>query len=495
MHNSLRALSIHGNEPPGRTHRGLVARTLITVLVPLVLGGIVVADPIPATATSTVSPTRVPCSGTGGGTPGLIAAIKTANLRGGGSIQLAPNCTYTLVKADNRTDGGNGLPVLRQPITISGGPSTAIARASTTGTPTFRIAEVAEGATANITGVKIIGGRLLGDAGQGGGILNEGDIGLLDNDSFWSNSAAFGAAVANIGTIGSLSNSTFAANTAGNGGGLINIGTITNLTNDTIRGNAAGIGGGITNGGTIANLGTSDISDNRLVGNDGGVGNGAGGGIANNFGRITMSNDLITGNTATSGPLASGGGIESSGTITMVHCVVQGNEATGVGGGIKNEAQADPRFVFTVRSSAIVRNTVTSPTGPATGGAIYNEGALSLAGSTVLGNRAVAPVGRAVGAAIYNAGSLILASTSVGMNTANDRSGEAEGGGVYVDVGSKKTTLSASTVTGNLATGAKPNGGGIFYEGGAKVVLTNSGITGNRPQNCYPIGSVAGCQG
>ena len=465
------------------------ARTLLPGLL-CVLGGLALTG-VPVGAST--APAMVPCSGTGGGAPGLVAAVNAANLHGGGTIRLAANCTYTLVKADNETNGGNGLPVLTAPITIAGGPATTLARASAVGTPTFRIAEIAEGATVSITGVGIEGGLLLGDDGQGGGILNEGTLGLLDDDSFSSNSATFGAGLANIGTIGTLTNSTFTANTAGNGGGLVNIGTISNATNDIFRGNTAGIGGGISNGGTIVSLSTTKISANYLVSNGGAVTNGAGGGIANNFGRITMTNDLLTGNSATNGPLASGGGIESSGAVTMVRCVVQGNQASGVGGGIKNEDQADPQFVFTVRSSTIVRNTVTSPTGPATGGAIFNEGQLSLAGSSVLGNRAIAQSGRAVGAGIYNAGSLSVTGSSVSVNTVRDKSGAAEGGGVYVDVGSTKTALSSATVAGNLAIGATPDGGGVFYAGGAKVSLTNSEVTGNRPQNCYPAGSVDGC--
>ena len=48
----------------------------------------------------------VPCAGPGGGTPGLIAAIHAAN-SGGGTITLAPGCTYPLTSADNNN---NGLP-------------------------------------------------------------------------------------------------------------------------------------------------------------------------------------------------------------------------------------------------------------------------------------------------------------------------------------------------------------------------------------------------
>ena len=39
---------------------------------------------------------KVPCSGAGGGAAGLVAAIDAANASGGGKIDLAGGCTYSL---------------------------------------------------------------------------------------------------------------------------------------------------------------------------------------------------------------------------------------------------------------------------------------------------------------------------------------------------------------------------------------------------------------
>ena len=154
----------------------------------------------------------------------------------------------------------------------------------------------------------------------------------------------------------------------GSGGGVANLGTITTFDYDTVSGNTGGAGAGILSGGTITALDYSTISHNQLTAN------GAGGGVANNFGTIHMSNDTVSDNTATAGPQASGGGIDNSGLLTLDSSSVTGNVATGVGGGLRNEEQADDSFVFVVTTTLVKGNTVTSPAGPATGGGVYNAG-------------------------------------------------------------------------------------------------------------------------
>jgi hypothetical protein len=112
------------------------------------------------------SSVRVPCSGKGGGAAGLIAAINSANAAGGGTITLAPKCTYTLTTANNDSFGGNGLPVIATRITIAGAHST-IARSST---EQFRILEV-DGPGGNLTAsaLTITGGDV---ERPGGGMFN-----------------------------------------------------------------------------------------------------------------------------------------------------------------------------------------------------------------------------------------------------------------------------------------------------------------------------------
>ena len=436
-------------------------------------------------AASTSRTVQVPCSV--GGPHGLIAAIKAANRAGGGVLNLAGRCRYMLRSRNNTTDGGNGLPVLTGHITINGRRGTTIARSSARSTPEFRVIEVGKRGNVAITHLTIAGGHLTSDASQGGGIDNEGKISSLSNDTIRGNSAGFGGGVFNNGTITTFSDDNLLANTAGNGGALANLTKITTFANDNVIGNRAGIGGGITNGGAILSLSHSTISDNRLTSN------GAGGGIANSFGLLNMNDDLVMRNTATAGPQASGGGIDNTGKLTLTGSVVKDNLARGVGGGIRNEEQQDPRFFVVVRSTKVLHNTVTSSRGPATGGGIFNAGALTITGSMVQDNRARAATGRAVGAGVYNARSLTVTQTLISGNVVSDAGGEAEGAGLYVDEGSKRSALVRTRIIGNVATGAHPHGGGIFFAGGAPVRLTGGSVGRNRPENCYPLRAVAGC--
>jgi hypothetical protein len=438
-----------------------------------------------ATAAGASAATQVPCSV--GGPSGLIAAIKAANQAGEGRLELAAGCTYRLTVPDNPTDGGNGLPVLTGRIAINGGEGTTIARSMSSDTLDFRILEVAEHATVSVKGVTITGGKLTDDGALGGGIANKGTITALTNDRIHDNSAPLGGGVENLGRIRELSHDVISDNRAGNGGGVANLGRIDRFVSDEVSGNAAGVGGGITNGGAIVDLRDSNISNNHLTNN------GAGGGIANSFGALNMSDDVVSGNTATAGPQASGGGIDNSGRLTLRRTVIKNNVAEGVGGGLRNEEQADKQFVFAIKSVIVTGNTVTSSKGPATGGGIYNAGEMTIKVGVVADNHARTESGRAVGAGIYNGDSLTLTKVAIRENVARDPGGVAEGGGLYVDRGSKETTLDRSAIRGNAAIGAYAHGGGIRWAGGKKVQLFQTAVLNNRPDECYPLGKVRGC--
>ena len=77
----------------------------------LLLAGLLTAAPAQAAAGGSV-----PCS-----SGALIAAINAANAAGGGTINLAPGCTYPLTSADN---GENGLPVVTTRIGVNGNGAT-----------------------------------------------------------------------------------------------------------------------------------------------------------------------------------------------------------------------------------------------------------------------------------------------------------------------------------------------------------------------------------
>src|SRR2546421_2798032 len=68
----------------------------------LVAGVVCAAVTALATSAANAAPSiTVPCSGPGGGAAGLVAAVNAANTAGGGSINLAAGCTYSLTTRNN----------------------------------------------------------------------------------------------------------------------------------------------------------------------------------------------------------------------------------------------------------------------------------------------------------------------------------------------------------------------------------------------------------
>lgn len=136
----------------------------------------------------------------------------------------------------------------------------------------------------------------------------------------------------------------------------------------------------------------------------------------------------------------SGGAILNDGTLSLTRCTLTGNQALG-------------------------------------GGAIYNDGTATLLNCTLSANTAPSA---AVGGAICNADTLALTHCTLSGNTATN------GGGVYALSGT--LTLTNSIIAGNTATGAGGTGADIAIDAngavtrqGANIVqsLTNSGGTLN----------------
>ena len=202
----------------------------------------------------------------------------------------------------------------------------------------FRIFNIPPSHTAEIDGLTITGGSLVGNGGgissgatltisncaisgnsilttdglqhSGAGIYNVGTMTIV-NSTVNNNQALIvgffrpdGGGISNdVGTL-TIQNTTISENTAaGYGGGVYNSGSVGSLTaiNSTIRGNTASGGGGIFGGATIINC---TISGNSATFEGGGI-----------FGGGTISNCTISGNMTTVGH-SRGGGISGSGTIT-----------------------------------------------------------------------------------------------------------------------------------------------------------------------------------
>lgn len=223
----------------------------------------------------------------------LVNAIDAANASGGGTLDLAAGCTYTI----SVPHGGlaNGLPVITTAITFEG-TNTTIRRAPGALLP-FRILEVASTGNLTVKAVTLTGGRapLLAN---GGGILNHGAL--------------------------TLTGSTLSNNTAGaSGGGIYNNGTTT-FTSSFITGNSTGLlgsGGGIYNNNGTVTCTSTPIRNNSAVLQ--------GGGIFTVGGIVTLTSSPVTANQSLVIP---GGIYRSGGTMTITTSAVTANVPTNCAG-------------------------------------------------------------------------------------------------------------------------------------------------------------------
>ncbi|OEV28696.1 hypothetical protein AN219_20125 [Streptomyces nanshensis] len=293
---------------------------------------------LPAGQAHAQAPTRVPCND--------IAALKTAinNANtGGGSIALAPRCTYSLTAADNTDDG---LPEITGKVRITGD-GTIIQRAPNA-TGAFRIFHVTQTGNLSLDSLTVRGGDASGNgfAAAGGGLLNDrGRLTLTDSTVRNNRSEFLGGGIwNNVGTL-TLRNTRVRDNTSDVGGAVATSGTM------TMRGGALNENTAASWAGGLANSGNTKLDGVSLAGNNVGEGRGGlGGGI------MTMSS-------------SSGSGIQT-GPLRLNSTSVRGNIVETSGGGIFIGAH-EPTTLY---KSTVTRNTANG--GPTQGGGINNDGRL-----------------------------------------------------------------------------------------------------------------------
>jgi hypothetical protein len=241
----------------------------------------------------------------------LIADINAANAAGGSNtITLVAGTTFTLTAVDNTTDGATGLPVIaaKDNLTLAGNGDT-LARSTASGTPAFRLLDVAPGGSLTLANLTLQGGQAFGAgaAAEGGALYNQGTL-LLTGVTVQNNSAQ-----------GSHDPNTGLGQPAA-GGGVYSGGALT-LQGCTVQNNQAlggagypagsdAAGGGVWSSGALA-LQACTIQNNQAVGGLGGYrtngGNGFGGGLYVAGGTATLTNVTLSSNTAQGG--AGGDGI------------------------------------------------------------------------------------------------------------------------------------------------------------------------------------------
>ncbi|MEO9221898.1 MAG: Ig-like domain-containing protein [Mycobacteriaceae bacterium] len=279
-------------------------------------------------------------------TADLISAVQAAS--GGGTITLSSGCTYNLTVANNTADGETGLPVITGNVTVQGN-GAAIIRSTTSGTPHFRVFDVASSGALTLNGLTLSNGIADDGSNGGGAVFNHGTL-AVNGGTFTGNSnpapvpphGNSGGAIENSGVL-TVTTSTFAGNTAMEGGGVFNQGTAA-ITKSTFTNNTATTYGG----GAIVNAhGTTTVDGCTFVGNSG-----PGGGAIDNDTTIAISDSTFVNNRAGNN---GGGAIVNFGTATLTTSTLSGNNAP-FGSSLDNfsDLNAKPPVIATLTVSSTI---------------------------------------------------------------------------------------------------------------------------------------------
>lgn len=219
-----------------------------------------------------------------------------------------PAGTYTLSIAGVGEDANlTGDLDITSNLTISGAGATS---SIVNGGAIDRVFEVGLGATAQINGVTIQNGSIIG---FGGGIFNSGTLIINectvdDNETTGPNLSGGGGGIFTQGVL-TLTKSTVSNNTSqGRGAGIYNLDMGLNITNSTISGNTGLNGGGIFNRGTppnVVNITNATIANNTATDN--------GGGVWNFGGTMNLRNTIVGVNSAATAADDCAGAITSLG--------------------------------------------------------------------------------------------------------------------------------------------------------------------------------------
>jgi hypothetical protein len=186
-------------------------------------------------------------------------------------------------------------------------------------------------------------------------------------------------------------------------------------------------------------------------------------------GELTLNDLTLTSGVAGSG---AGGAILDQGTLTLNHTTVNGNTAS-EGGGLYVAHGAKAR----VTGGTFVANRSTGR-----GGGIANSGSLAVEGATITANTSTSQGG---GIDDNSEGTLTLTDTAVTRNLAGT------GGGGIAIFGKGTVTISGGHIRGNTSqTGA----GGVYLAGGSLSLANSAEIRDNAPTNCdQSPTSIPGC--
>ena len=287
----------------------------------------------------------------------LRAAIMQANrLSGPGVTRISlPAGTYLLTRPT--TPGGgdaNGDLNLAAPLAsdqridiVGSGMATTIINAN----QIDRVLAVAQGRSATISDLTLRNGFRQPNAGDGGGILNQGTL-AVTRCAIESNQVdEFGGGIWNSGSL-VVSDSRIASNVAYIGGGFAvggsSAGAQTTIVRSSIVGNRADSSGGGIFAESRVTVRDSTISGNSVSGDGGGV---------FSLTDLRVVSSTVSGNTAD----FNGGGVRAAGFAALINATVVDNDADhdrdqsgGIGGGIYSVTGTQ----FALVNTLIARNTI-----------------------------------------------------------------------------------------------------------------------------------------
>ena len=257
----------------------------------------------------------------------LVTSLTDSNLPGHLRYEIACAAPGDTIRFDPALSGGTFLMTAGQ-ITIdkdlviegTGLGITLDAQGSS------RVLEVLGGANVDLWGLILTGGA----AGDGGGIMNWGDLSLYQCTVTGNTATDTGGGAASYGggVLVLYESQVYGNSATNNGGGLYcNGSTSAILINySTVANNSAGLGGGCfsTTGSSIS-CSFSTISGNQAS-TGGGIYNSGNGGSTISVIRSTVSGNQATGNT--------GGGVYTSGGASFTLATLAGNVAATQGGAI-----------------------------------------------------------------------------------------------------------------------------------------------------------------
>jgi CSLREA domain-containing protein len=237
--------------------------------------------------------------------------------------------------------GGTQLPIITQPLTITG-PGAAVLAID--GAQASRILEVADTGRLTITGLTLSSGGVA--SGDGAGIRNFGTLTILDCRLLGNAAFGNGGAIWNAGTAG-VGRTTLVGNQAINGAGVYNQGTLI-VAGSTFDSNfTGGIGPTMGSGGAILNQGAALITSSLFVAN-----------LAGHGGAMAGHGDptLILNSTFVFNDAAIGGGALAAfpgGAWTVSACTIAGNR-----GNSNDDGQGDGGGISTGGAAVLLTNTI-----------------------------------------------------------------------------------------------------------------------------------------